>query len=127
MGQEVLGCVGYDTIIPVGKAMSEHLVQAKAIIREEVEKAGLTLRQVLLFGSRARGEARPDSDWDFLVIVDQKPERSACVHLETRIGVRLVLARMPADVIILSEEEFANQRKDTGYIAYYAVRESITL
>ncbi len=25
---------------------------------------------VILFGSRARGDARPDSDWDFLVLVD---------------------------------------------------------
>lgn len=107
--------------------MKEHLAQAKAIIQEEVEKAGFSLCQALLFGSRARGEARPDSDWDFLVIVDRKPERSVRLYLETRIGVRLVLARMPADVLILSEEEFANQREDTGYIAYYAARENIAL
>ncbi len=24
---------------------------------------------VILFGSRARGEARPDSDWDFLILL----------------------------------------------------------
>lgn len=107
--------------------MKERLAQAKAIIQEEVERAGLSLRQVLLFGSRAKGEAQPDSDWDFLVIVDRKPERSLRLHLETRIGVRLVLARMPADVLILSEEEFASQKEDKGYIAYYAARESIVL
>lgn len=27
--------------------------------------------QVILYGSRARGEARPDSDWDFLVLTDE--------------------------------------------------------
>ena len=26
--------------------------------------------EIILFGSRARGTARPDSDWDVLVIVD---------------------------------------------------------
>lgn len=26
--------------------------------------------EVILFGSRARGTARPDSDWDFLVLLD---------------------------------------------------------
>lgn len=27
--------------------------------------------EVWLFGSRARGDARPDSDWDFLVLTNQ--------------------------------------------------------
>ncbi len=26
---------------------------------------------VILFGSRARGDAQPDSDWDFLVLTDE--------------------------------------------------------
>lgn len=106
--------------------MNVVLAKAKAII-QEVEKAGLRLQQVLLFGSRARGEARPDSDWDFLVIVDRAPERATRVRLETRIGVRLVLERLPSDVLILSEDQFARQRKDVGYIAYYAAKESIVL
>ena len=28
--------------------------------------------QLILFGSRARGDAKPDSDWDFLVLVDKE-------------------------------------------------------
>lgn len=28
-----------------------------------------------LFGSRARGDARPDSDWDFLVLTDKPVDR----------------------------------------------------
>jgi predicted nucleotidyltransferase len=27
------------------------------------------MEQILLFGSRARGEAGPDSDWDFYVLI----------------------------------------------------------
>ena len=107
--------------------MSAVLAKAKAIIKEEVEKAGLRLQRVLLFGSRARGEAHPDSDWDFLVIVDRTPERTTRIRLETRIGIRLVLERLPSDVLILSEDQFARQKEDVGCIAYYAAKESITL
>lgn len=31
--------------------------------------------EVWLFGSRARGDARPDSDWDFLVLTEKQVDR----------------------------------------------------
>jgi predicted nucleotidyltransferase len=45
--------------------MQEVVAQAKAIIDEVMEGAGYRVLRILLFGSRARGDARPDSDWDF--------------------------------------------------------------
>jgi len=38
------------------------------------EALGPQLRSITLFGSRARGDARPGSDYDFLVLVDEKTE-----------------------------------------------------
>jgi uncharacterized protein len=32
--------------------------------------------EVWLFGSRARGDARPDSDWDFLVLTEKPVDRA---------------------------------------------------
>lgn len=29
--------------------------------------------EIILFGSRARGDAQPDSDWDFLVLLGSAP------------------------------------------------------
>ena len=39
-------------------------------VQQMREELGAHLKQVILFGSRARGDAAPDSDYDFLAIVD---------------------------------------------------------
>ncbi|GIW93944.1 MAG: hypothetical protein KatS3mg110_1985 [Pirellulaceae bacterium] len=52
--------------------MDGRLQRAKTVITEEIERAGYRVQKILLFGSRARGDARPDSDCGFLVITDQE-------------------------------------------------------
>ena len=44
--------------------------EIRSIVEGEV---GGDLSGVLLFGSRARGDASPDSDWDVAVLVDDRP------------------------------------------------------
>ncbi|MCX7789963.1 MAG: nucleotidyltransferase domain-containing protein [Chloroflexaceae bacterium] len=106
---------------------SELVRKADAIIREEAQRLGVGVRRIVLFGSRARGTARPDSDWDFLIIVDRVLERPLRLRLETNIGVRLVLERLPSDVLILAESQFEERKRDVGHIAYYINKEGITL
>jgi len=38
--------------------------------------------EVILYGSRARGDAGPISDWDFLILVDQPLDRDQIVELK---------------------------------------------
>lgn len=81
----------------------------------------------IFFGSRAQGRARPDSDWDFLVVVDRTlpgPERR---RITARLLVALALAGIPADIILLSRSQFQRYRENVGHIAYYAVREGYAL
>ena len=42
-----------------------------SLIRDTIREAEPTA-QIILYGSRARGDAREDSDWDVLVIVDKE-------------------------------------------------------
>ena len=61
----------------------------------QAELARLGVRELLLFGSRARGEARPDSDWDFVVEFVDAPDFDQFMGvrqlLEDRLGGRVDL------------------------------------
>ncbi len=58
--------------------------------------------RIILFGSRVRGEAHPDADYELLVILDGVGDRRA-----SRIAVRRSFADVPvpADIIVASVDE----------------------
>lgn len=52
-------------------------------LNAEAEKAGLDV--LVLFGSRARGESRPDSDWDFGFLSNQNVDQEAMTQALARL------------------------------------------
>lgn len=105
--------------------MEDTIRLAKTIITNEVEKAGYLVRQILLFGSRARGDFRSDSDWDFLVIVDRDVSDAEYRRIFSRIGLRFVQAGFSGDVFIQSEEVVRKRKNNTGFLTYYALKEGV--
>jgi len=97
------------------------------IIKEELEKRGIEVKKVILFGSRARGNAKPDSDWDFLIVVDKDMTPREKREIASNIRLRLVYSEILADILIISEGQFNERLNDIGYITYYAVKEGIEL
>ena len=53
-------------------------------------------KQIILFGSRARGDARPDSDYDLLVIQESDQPR-----YQRAVPLYSALADLPAEVEVL--------------------------
>ena len=101
--------------------------KAIKIIKEEIEKRGLSVLKIILFGSRARGDAREDSDWDFLVVIDKDLNRTTKWDIIIKIKRRLALLKIPNDIFIVSIREFEERKDNVGYITYYAIREGKTL
>ena len=75
---------------------------------------------MILFGSHARGQGRPDSDLDFLVI-EPEVDNPYAEMIRLREVLRTLL--IPVDVIVASREKF-DYWKDTPNTLYYrAARE----
>lgn len=60
------------------------------------------IRFALLYGSRAKKKARPDSDWDVALYLDEQLDAGARMHVQAEVLADLHPA-IDADVIILNE------------------------
>jgi len=96
-----------DRIISTGAEVDLDAIVAKIVAAYHPTK-------IYLFGSRARGTARPDSDVDLLVIYDgQESVR------EVKIGIRMLLYPPPCsfDLVVLPSSTFEKQKTWMNYIA----------
>jgi uncharacterized protein len=97
------------------------------IIREEFAAAGISISQILLFGSQARGDARTDSDWDFLVCVKDDLSFPEKAIISTKIQTMLAEKYISADIIIKSEAKLTQERGNVGVITYYALKDGVSV
>ena len=84
--------------------------------------------RIILFGSRARGEAHPDSDVDLLVVEREsfKEGRSRRGELQ-RIRRALWRFPLPIDVLVYSAAEIEDWRDSPNHIIGRCLREGVTL
>lgn len=107
--------------------MGKETKLAKEIIKHEIKEAGYKVLKIILFGSRAKGKAREDSDWDFLVVVNKEISPQIKREIASNVRTKLVFSGIPADIILTSEKIFEKQLNDVGYITYYAVKEGLEI
>jgi len=97
-----------------------------AAISRVVERVVAACRpvRVVLFGSHARGEGRPDSDIDLFVEMESdRPPR------ERRIAIRRLLddEGYPLDIVVMTPAEAAEARQQVGSILSYVDAEGRVL
>ena len=84
--------------------------------------------QVILFGSRARGDARPDSDIDLLVIESEPFGNGRSRHAEeVRLNRGLPATAVATDILVYSRADIEQWRGSLNHVAARALREGRVL
>ena len=109
-----------------GREPDVHGQSSEACIADAVRRivSGFQPLQILLFGSRARGTAGPDSDIDLIVVF-----REVENHLEKIADILGVLVDLEhsTDVIVATPEQIKNRSPWTGEVLYSAMLEAKVL
>ncbi len=101
---------------------SELLKRVKTAVRTLEPEA-----EVILYGSRARGTARADSDWDFLILLPGPVDKT----LEIRIKRRLYDIELETDTvlnsIIRSKQEWLSRQYEVVPLRQEVERDGIAV
>jgi predicted nucleotidyltransferase len=99
--------------------------QLKAAGLDSIVRRIVTVAQperIILFGSRSRGDAQPDSDADLLVVVGDARERH---HLAVQIREAIGAASIPVDIVIRDRQELLTRARLPGSIERAAARDGL--
>lgn len=103
----------------------------KKLIKEQIlsvlSEIGVRLKDIILFGSRARGKSTKYSDWDFLIIVKGDITLKEKRKIAKAIRERLADFYIPCDVIVKSEEEIEYYKDFVGTTTREALKEGVSL
>ena len=109
----------------ISRPSSYHYVVDEPLLRTiaaEIQ-AAIPGAEVRLFGSRASGTARPDSDLDLLVIV---PDAWLASHSRLEqtdaLGWKLAYHRLPIELLLFSASEVAQRRHGSSNVIAEAFR-----
>ena len=107
----------------IADVSADLLQQMARVIVREVEP-----ERIILFGSHARGEARPDSDVDLLVIEREPFGKQRSRRREAaRLWRALARFPVPKDIVLYSQDEADARMQTPGHLVAEAMREGRVL
>ena len=106
--------------------MEDILKQIKKAITEVAQRHGIEIDKIILFGSRARGDSREESDWDVLIITKHENKDTSKFLKDIKIKLSIEM-KIPNDLIIVSKKYYEEKKGDVGSIGYHAEAEGIVI
>jgi predicted nucleotidyltransferase len=99
----------------------------KKIINQVFEEKGIKVERIILFGSRARGDFRENSDWDLLIIVSNELDLKDKRKISKEIRIKLAEIFIPCDVLIKSASETEYYSNFIGTTTREALKEGVEI
>ncbi|MEM5828357.1 MAG: nucleotidyltransferase domain-containing protein [Candidatus Aenigmatarchaeota archaeon] len=108
--------------------MDENLKKIKEIILQTAKEMNVEIDKIILFGSRARGDYREDSDYDILIVTKNDLEKEKKEKFLSTIEVELIkLLEVPIDLILIDKKSYEEDSKYVGYLYYWVEKEGVVL
>ena len=82
---------------------------------------------VLLFGSRARKNESPDSDFDILIVTNLKLTPKEKLSLKSKIRKTLLLSRIKSNILIQNKKKKKKKKRLPGHIIRNILNDAILL
>jgi len=105
----------------------KQLQNIKAEILRCLEEIQVSVKSIILFGSRAKGDFSKYSDYDFLIITEKTFSIKEKMEIARVLRKALAELYIPTDIIINSEEEVEYKRNKIGYVTRYALKEGVSI
>ena len=118
----------FETIIflPLKEKMPDKNIEALNLIKEWTISL-LPDSKILLFGSRAKNTHSDDSDFDFMIITKNNLDIQEKNFIKALLRKKLAKQKIPADILIHSEDEIKTKKKVTGHIVRVILQEGIPI
>ncbi|HOK79739.1 MAG TPA: nucleotidyltransferase domain-containing protein [bacterium] len=94
---------------------------------KEVIKSIFPDAQIILFGSRARGDYKENSDYDIMVIIEQELNIKDKRQYSSYIRKKLIEKRILADVLIRTKKDANYYQDKIGSITRIALLKGVRL
>lgn len=110
-----------------GAVLSQRELQALRSFSTRIRAAlGANLRELRLFGSKARGDARPDSDLDVLVVVENERARAEDLAIDIAFDIN-VASDLYISPRVVTAESLADPVWRTTLFVQTVTREGVAL
>ena len=100
-------------------------VAIKNKISTVLRQRGIAVKEIILFGSRARGDFDRHSDYDILVIIKEQIDTGKKIEITELIRTELAALMISSDIVLKSLKEAEYYKDKIGSVVREAFKEGV--